>query len=131
MEHPDVLKLENRLNKVWEDRDIEAQREAVKKEHDVNEDIPPQIFYCKVCKDDYFPSRIVKVESKDWNTDGIFRFWRSKHCGTWNVRLISDKLKDKFWIKSPSVIRDRRINRLDMLQPGETGFSMLYGRSRI
>ncbi len=126
MEHPDVIKLENRLNQVWEDRDIVAQREAVKKEHDVNEDIPPQIFYCKCCKKDYFPSRVVKVESEDWNNNEVFRFWRSKHCGIWNVRLISEKIKDKFWIKSPSVLEDRRRNRLDLLQPGETGFNMTY-----
>ena len=31
MEHPDVVKLENKLNKVWDDRDIEAQRQELKK----------------------------------------------------------------------------------------------------
>lgn len=127
MEHPDVLKLENRLNKVWEQRDIQAQRDAVKNELDVNEDIPAQIFYCKNCKKDYFPQRVVKVEQYDWNTGGTFRFWRSKHCGMWNVRLITQKIKDKFFIKSPSVCRDRRRFKEDMLQPTESGFSMLYG----
>lgn len=91
MEHPDVVKLENRLNKVWEDRDNEAQRQAVKNELEVNEEIPAQIFYCSKCKQDYFPKRIVKVEQNDWNTGGTFRFWRSKHCGVWNVRLITQK----------------------------------------
>jgi hypothetical protein len=126
MEHPDVIQLENKLNKVWEDRDTEAQREAMKKEYDVNEDIPASMFYCNKCKKDYFPKRIVKVEQEDWNTHGIFRFWRSKHCGVWNVRLISQKVNDKFFIKSPSVCRDRRVNKLDLLQPNETGFDMLY-----
>ena len=130
MEHPDIVKLENRLNKVWEDRDIEAQREQLKKELDVNEDIPASIFYCKHCKVDYFPKRVVKVEQNDWNTHGVFRFWRAKHkeCGTMNVRLISQKLHDKFFIKSPSVCRDRRRFKLDLLQPTETGFDMLYGK---
>jgi len=127
MEHPDVVKLENKLNKVWEDRDIEAQRQELKKEYDVNEDIPPNIFYCSVCKQDYFPKRVVKVEQQDWNTHGVFRYWRSKHCSKWNVRLISQKLHDKFFIKSPSICRDRRLNKEALLQPGETGFNMLYG----
>lgn len=128
MEHPDVVKLENRLNKVWEDRDNEAQRQAVKNELEVNEEIPAQIFYCSKCKQDYFPKRIVKVEQNDWNTGGTFRFWRSKHCGVWNVRLITQKIKDKFFIKSPSVCRDRRLHQLDMLQPFQTGFDMMYGK---
>jgi hypothetical protein len=129
MEHPDVIKLEKRLEKVWEDRDIETQREALKKELDVDEEIPASIFYCTECKKDYFPQRIVKVEQNDWNTGGKFRFWRSKHCSTWNVRLISQKLHDKFFIKSPSVCRDRRRFKLDMLQPQETGYDMLYKKN--
>lgn len=129
MDHPDILQLENKLNKVWEERDLEAQREALKKELDVNEEIPASIFCCKVCKKDYFPKRIVKVEQNDWNTGGIFRFWRSKHCGVWNVRLISQKLHDKFFIKSPSVCRDRRRFKLDMLQPTDSGFDMLYKKN--
>lgn len=126
MEHPDVLRLENKLNKIWEDRDIEAQREVLKKQLDVDENIPASMFYCRVCKKDYFPKRIVKVEQQDWNTHGIFRFWRSKHCSTWNTRLITQKMNDKFFIKSPSVCRDRRLNKEALLQPGETGFDMLY-----
>jgi len=127
--HPDFLRLQNKLEKVWEERDTQAQREAVKNELEVNEDIPAQIFYCKRCKQDYFPRRIVKVEQQDWNTHGTFRFWRSKHCGIWNVRLITQKIKDPFFIKSPSVIRDRRLHKLDMLQPTETGFDMLYKKN--
>lgn len=129
MEHPDVVKLEKYLEKVWEDRDIETQRAELKKELDVNEEIPASIFYCKVCKKDYFPMRVVKVEQNDWNTGGVFRFWRSKHCGTWNVRLISQKIKDKFFIKSPSVCRDRRLHKNDLIQPFETGFNLLYGKN--
>lgn len=129
MEHPDVVKLEKRLEKVWEERDLEAQRDALKKELDVDEQIPAGIFYCSRCKKDYFPQRIVKVEQHDWNTGGIFRFWRSKHCKTWNVRLISQKLHDKFFIKSPSVCQDRRLNSNDLLQPFQTGFDMLYKKN--
>lgn len=128
-DHPDLVKLENKLKDVWEARDLEAQIEQLKKELEVNEDIPASIFYCKVCKQDYFPKRVVKVEQNDWNTGGTFRFWRSKHCGTWNVRLITQKLHDKFFIKSPSVCRDRRIHKLDMLQPQESGFDMLYKKN--
>lgn len=126
MEHPDVVKLEQRLEKIWQERDLEAQRAELKKELDVNEEIPASIFYCKECKKDYFPQRIVKVEQNDWDTGGTFRFWRSKHCSTWNVRLISQKIHDKFFIKSPSIIRDRRRFANDLLQPFQTGYDMLY-----
>lgn len=131
MEHPDVQKLEDRLNSVWDARDNLATREAIKRERDVDEDIPAQIFLCRKCGKDYVPKRIVKVEQQDWNTNGVFRFWRSKHCGEWNVRLITDKITDKFFIKSPSVIRDRRLHRLDLLQPQETGFDMLYRKANV
>lgn len=129
MEHPDVVNLENVLEKVWEKRDIEAQRDVLKKEYDVDEELPASVFYCKVCKKDYFPKRVVKVEQNDWNTGGTFRFWRSKHCGTWNVRLISQKLKDRFFIKSPSICRDRRVYRLHLLQPQESGYNMMYKKN--
>lgn len=129
MEHPDVVKLENKLNKIWEDRDNEAQRDFLKKELEVDEDTPANIFLCRVCNKDYFPKRVVKVEQNDWNTGGTFRFWRSKHCGTWNVRLITQKINDKFFIKSPSVCRDRRLHKNDLIQPTETGFNLLYGKN--
>ena len=127
-EHPDVQRLENKLKNTWHKRDIEKARDVLRSERDVDEQIPPNIFYCSKCKQDYTPKRIYKIDSKDWNTNGIFRYWRSKHCKQWNTRLINDKTKDKFFIKSPSVIKDRRLRKLDMLQPGETGFQMLYGR---
>lgn len=129
MEHPDLILLENKLKEVWEYRDIESQREFLKKELDVNEEIPASIFYCSKCKKDYFPMRVVKVEQNDWNTGGTFRFWRSKHCDTWNVRLISQKIKDKFFIKSPFICRDRRLNALALIQPQQTGFEMLYKKN--
>lgn len=128
MEHPDVKNLENVLKKNWHKRDVEKARDVLRKQRDVDEDIAPGLFYCSKCKEDYVPKRVYKVESIDWNTNGVFRYWRSKHCKRWNTRLITDKIKDKFFIKSPSLIRDRRLMKLDMLQPGDTGFSMLYGR---
>jgi hypothetical protein len=128
MEHPDVQKLENRLKKVWHKRDIEKARDVLRNEANVDEQLPPSIFYCSKCKKDYIPKRIYKVISYDWNTNQLFRYWRSKHCKRWNTRLITNKMRDKFFIKSPSVIKDRRLNKLDMIQPGETGFNMLYGR---
>lgn len=129
MEHPDIVKLENVLNRVWEQRDTDKQREELKRELEVDEDIPAQIFLCSRCGQDYFPQRVVKVEQQDWNTGGTFRYWRSKHCNVWNKRLITQKIKDPFFIKSPSVCRDRRRHLLDMLQPQETGFDMLYKRN--
>jgi len=127
-DHPDYKRLENKLKSNWHKRDVTKLRELIAKEHDVDEQIAPSIFYCDKCKQDYTPERIYKREVKDWNNNGTFRYWQSKHCSKWNTRLISEKIKDKFFIKSPSIIRERRLRKQEMLQPGQSGYDMLYGR---
>ena len=129
MKHPDVEKLEKVLEKQWDKREVEEIRQAIKKERDVDETVAPMLFYCTECEHDYVPRKVTKIESDDWNLNEPFRFWRSVHdnCQTPNIRLITDKVKDKFFIHSETIKRDRRLHKLDMLQPQETGFNMLYG----
>lgn len=128
-ERDDIARLRRCLEKIWEQRDTFEQRELIKKEHDVDDDVPAHIYYCSKCKKDYITNRAYKVSEVDWNRDGFFRYWKTKHkeCSTWNRRFISDKLKDPFWRLSPTMKKDRAKHYKDMLQPNETGFSMLYG----
>lgn len=128
-EHDDIARLRRRLEKIWEQRDTFEQRELIKHEHDVDDDIPAHIYYCTKCKKEYSMNRAFKVSEIDWIRDSIFRYWRTKHkqCGTWNKRFITDKAKDPFWRLSPTIKQDRSKHYKDMIQPSETGFSMLYG----
>ena len=86
-------------------------------------------FYCHECRKD-FKSVAVKQVEIDWNNKAQYvAFYRTK-CwkGHWCIRHITDKLKDGYWTRSPLVSRDRGKHHADMLQPGETGFQLLYGR---
>lgn len=127
-EHPDVIQLEKKLKDTWHKRDIKELREKIAQEKDVNEDVPPSLFYCKECDKDYVPNRIYKREVQDWNTEIPFRYWKARcHCDKWNTRLITDKVKDIFFVKSPTIKRERRLRKKDILQPQDTGYQMLYG----
>lgn len=95
-------------------------------------DAPPLIvhdFYCHECRKDFKGIAVKQVEV-DWNNKAQYiAFYRTK-CwrGHWCMRLITDKLKDGYWTRSPVVSRDRGKHHGDLLQPGETGFELLYGR---
>lgn len=86
-------------------------------------------FWCNVCGKD-FKAQAVKQVEIDWsNISQSIAFYKTKHwCGAWCIRLITDKHKDAYWIRSRAVHRDRGSHFADMVQPHETGFSMLYRR---
>lgn len=86
-------------------------------------------FWCVRCGKD-FKAQAVKQIELDWSNLGqSIAFYKTKHwCGAWCIRLVTDKFKDGYWIRSRAVNKDRGSHFADMLQPGETGFSMLYRR---
>lgn len=86
-------------------------------------------FWCSDCKED-FKAQAIKQTEVDWsNTAQRIAFYKTKcFCGKWCIRLITDKLKDGYWMRSHAVARDRGKHFADMLQPGETGFNLLYAR---
>ncbi len=85
-------------------------------------------FWCDKCKQD-FKSQSIKEIEQDWYSGQRNAFYRSK-CdkGHWCIRLITDKLKDGFWMKSTAIAKDRGKHFADLLQPGETNYNMLYGK---
>lgn len=86
-------------------------------------------FYCPLCKEDFAHFATKQVE-QDWsNSSQKIAFYKGKHdCGTWTIRHITDKVADPYWIESPQVARDIGSHALDLIQPHQTGFNLLYGR---
>ena len=86
-------------------------------------------FWCETCKLDFFGESIKEVEV-DWScpTQNI-AFYRTK-CfkGHWTMRLITDPHKDSYYAKSLMVAKDRGSHSLDILQPNETNFNLIYGK---
>lgn len=88
-------------------------------------------FWCDKCKED-FKSQAVKQIEVDWsNTSQRKAFYKTK-CwkGHWCIRLITDKFKDKFWQKSKSCALDRGRHAVDIIQSFETGYNLVYGKSK-
>lgn len=87
-------------------------------------------FYCLKCKSDFKSVSIKEIEN-DWSAPQRIAFYKSK-CdkGHWCIRLITDKLKDGFWVRSRLCALDRGRATLDILQPHETGYNILYGKPR-
>lgn len=86
-------------------------------------------FWCHTCKED-FKSMAIKEIEMDWSCPGQnIAFYKSK-CdkGHWCIRLISDKVKDSFWMNSQAVARDRGKFSNAIIQPFETGYNLLYGK---
>lgn len=84
-------------------------------------------FWCEGCSKDFKSISIRQVEA-DWScpTQNI-AFYKTKcECGKWCIRLITDKNRDGYWTRSRGVARDRGRHYADTIQPGETGFNMLY-----
>lgn len=86
-------------------------------------------FWCDKCEQD-FKSMTVRQFEIDWsNPSQYIAFYKTK-CdkGHWCIRLITDKQKDGYWIRSKAVAHDRGIAHNDIIQPHETGFVALYGK---
>ena len=86
-------------------------------------------FWCDTCRID-FKALAWKQTEIDWsNPNQMIGFYKTK-CwhGHWCMRLITDKHKDGFFIKSRAIARDRGKYYNDIIQPGDTGYQLLYGK---
>lgn len=84
-------------------------------------------FWCWRCSLDFFAETIKQVE-KDWSClTQYVAFYKAK-CpkGHWCMRLITDKGRDGYWVRSRRVVADRGLHYADTIQPHETGFNLLY-----
>lgn len=85
-------------------------------------------FWCDTCKKDFKAQAIKQVED-DWNANQRIAFYKTK-CfkGHWCIRLVTDRHKDAFFIRSRLLALDRGNHAADIVQPFETGYNMLYGK---
>lgn len=86
-------------------------------------------FWCNKCQKDFKSMSIKEVEI-DWSCPTQYiAFYKTKcNQGHWCIRLITDRQRDGFFIRSKLMARDRGQHYADTLQPWQTGFNLLYGR---
>lgn len=87
-------------------------------------------FHCAECREDFKAVAVLQVEA-DWsNANQRIAFYKTKHrkCGNWCIRLVTDKNKDGFFVRSRVLAQDRGKYHNDIVQPWEEGFNMLYGK---
>lgn len=133
--HYHVRELIERQERRAEDRTMFRERE--KALADRNQEIKSTFvftltdFWCDICKKD-FKAQAVRQEEVDWtNSSQVIAFYRTKHwCGQWCIRLVTDKHRDGFWIKSRLMRLDQGNHFSDTVQPYETNYELLYSRKR-
>lgn len=131
-EHYHINELINRQEKRVKERNESRQRikDLEERDDDINK---AQLFvlhnfWCNKCKKDFKATAIKQVE-EDWNANQRIAFYRTK-CfnGHWCMRLITDKFKDGFNVKSKLLALDRGNHFNDIVQSFEEGYHLLYGK---
>ncbi len=88
-------------------------------------------FWCNECKEDFKAQAVKQVET-DWTNSGQrIAFYKTK-CfkGHWCIRLVTDRHKDGFWQRSKFVALDRGNHAIDVIQPFETNYNLVYGKPK-
>ncbi len=127
-EHYHIEMLREAQEKRFQDRNTQRLREEYRNERALIISKAPLVevkaFWCDTCKKDF-----VNIAYKHLDNWSESAWYKSKHkCGKWVMRFITDSFKDPYWFKSRKVRRDQSEHILDLIQPGETGFHLLYGK---
>lgn len=132
-EHHHIQGLIQAQNKRTEDRNYHREKEKNKAEReDLIKDSKGMVltdFFCSRCREDFKATAVRQVE-EDWaNPTQRIAFYKTK-CfkGHWCVRLITDKWRDAYWVKSKRVRADRAKFHNDLIQPHEENYNLLYGK---
>ena len=81
-------------------------------------------FWCNECEEDFTTVGMKHIDS--WTP---IAYYKTKHeCGNWCMRHITDKHKDVYWFESMKVAKDKASHSVDMLQPHESNFQLMYGK---
>lgn len=131
--HPHIQMLIEQQEKRAADRQRHQNRdkEYAEREEEIAKKKPYDIveFYCDWCDEDFanFAHKHVEI---DWsNPLQRVAYYKSKHdCGNWAIRHITDPHADVYWSSSRQVAVDRGKHHNDLIQEGETGYNLLYGR---
>lgn len=133
--HYHIRELIERQEKRAEDRQTYRDRQKAKEERSHTLQDSKQFtltdFWCMKCGKDFKAQAVRQIED-DWtNTTQQIAFYKTKHwCGTWCIRLITDKHKDGFWIRSKLAAKDRGVHFADTIQPFQTNYELLYSKKR-
>lgn len=133
-QHYHIRNLIEGQEKRTEDRNYHRNKDKAKEERgdSIRESklIDIKEFWCDHCKRDFRCVTYRQVET-DWsNTSQHVAFYKGKHrkCGRWAIRLITDKNRDGYWMKSRLVRIDQGKHHNDTIQPWQTNFNLLYGK---
>lgn len=134
-QHYHIRELIERQEKRSEDREYHRRKgKALEERNDIIKDSKTFCvtdFWCPKCKIDFKSMSIKEVEI-DWSCPTQYiAFYKSK-CdkGHWCIRLITDRQKDGYFIRSRLMAIDRGKHILDVVQPYETGYNLLYGKPK-
>lgn len=106
-------------------QEIEKRRDSNLKDIAEFKDVELLDFWCNTCKIDFGGRAKKQIDS--WDN---IAYYKIKHtCGTWTLRRITDRLNDLYWFKSRKVAFDRGKSFVDVLQPFESGYNMVYGKN--
>lgn len=111
-------------------RNLEKMREEREKDIAAEDQVKLQGFWCEKCNMDFIALTMKHVQ-QDWsNPNQRIAFYRTKHkiCGMWCLRYITDKLEDPYWSHSKLIAIDRGKAQVDLLQPFETNYNLVYGK---
>lgn len=133
-EHWHIQQLIDAQERRVAERNYSRDKEKLKAMRQGDIDIEPMAvikeFWCDKCKMDFVSPAFKEVEP-DWgNTNQNVAFYRTKHrtCNQWTMRLITDKFADSYWYKSRKVAFDRGKHSIDLLQPFENNYNLVYGK---
>jgi hypothetical protein len=131
-DHHHIQDLINRQDKRVKERN--RHRDRIKNLEERDEEIEKanrfvlHNFWCDKCKKDFQASSIKQIE-EDWNAEQRIAFYKTK-CfnGHWCIRLITDRFKDGFHVKSRLLALDRGNHFNDIVQSHEENYNLLYGK---
>lgn len=105
-------------------QEVEKRRDQNLKDIKEFKDVELLDFWCDRCKVDFVARAKKQIDS--WEP---IAYYKIKHtCGWWTLRRITDRLNDLYWFKSRKVASDRGKATVDVLQPFESGYNMVYGK---
>jgi len=131
-DHPCIQALISNQEKKVKDRNYHRNRIKELSERDEEIDKANNMvlhnFWCDKCKEDFKATAIKQIQ-QDWNAEQRIAFYRTK-CfnGHWCMRLITDKFKDGFNVKSRLLALDRGNHFNDIVQSYESNYNLLYGK---
>lgn len=115
---------EKRANDRAKHNDIEKSRDQNLKDIAGFKDFDTLDFYCKGCDRDF-----VSIGRKVIDSWKPIAYYTTKHeCGRWAIRHITDRHQDEYFFRSRKVAKDRGEAFIDLIQPFESGYNMVYGK---